>query len=201
MKNNIKFALGFVGVATAYTLLVSYGYITTYYASYLAEFNVNIQDVNFWPSLYDFLTKGTTAISALVALIVFYAALSFGVNWIAKKGEGHGRKLKQEWLIELSLLSTMSKKYILTCTLVVFVIISIVIVFGSAHNQGVQDAKERVSFTALDAVKGGPVRVIIYQNNGLAVVKTYRNDDGSFLPNYSVIDLANASYETVILDR
>ena len=70
MKNNIKFALGFLSVVTIYVWLVSYGAIISYYGGYFDELNIGIGDVNFWPGLADFMTQ-----SFRVMLMIGFAVI------------------------------------------------------------------------------------------------------------------------------
>lgn len=138
---------------------------------------------------------------SLIALIILFVAMSLGVNGIAACGRWLGKKTNQKWLMELSELSVMSKRYILLCTSIVLVVTSVALVFGSAHNQGAQEAMKKKSFTVIHGTDNDVDKVIIYQNGGSAVVKAYDKNNQEFLPSYSVIDLTNETYGLTKLNR
>ena len=189
MKNNIKFALGFLSVVTIYVWLVSYGAIISYYGGYFDELNIGIGDVNFWPGLTDFMTQ-----SFRVVLVIGFAVLGMLILLVCADGllrlaaRRAGKNKKASLLRSWQEAGTLSKLYVIGALTFALVIVTVKIGLTDAYDRGVAAARHQDTFTIL---QGKPTKlpVIIYQNDNVAVVKYYNKQTRTFSDNYITISL------------
>ena len=191
MKDNIKFALGFLGIATIYVWLVSYGAIISYYGGYFEQFNINMNDVNFWPSLADFMTQSFRVVLMIGFAILGMAILLACINGISKLAARRaGKDRKSSLLRSWGAASRMSKSYIIGALVFSLVIFTVKLGLTDAYDRGVNAAQNGDTFTVLQG-ESTKLPVVLYQNDNVATVKYYNKQTHAFSSDYITTNLVD----------
>ena len=187
----------YLAVITALVVLVSYGAITTYYAGYFRYFGISISDINFFPSLADFVTRGSATISAILFAVVATLLGMILVNWMIKGIASIGvasekKKGKFTWLKSINSKPVLSRVEIKIFLILVFVVLSFKLVYFDSEEMGYSSAESKNTFSSFIG-NDGSRKVLIYQNGGDAILKTY--DDSGWSEGYEVQSLSGKQYE------
>lgn len=190
----------YIAGTTAAVILLSYGAITLFYSGYLKYFDVNIFDINFFPSVTDLVSRGAPTVSAIIT-IVFATLLGILLANLLIKGLGTvGKRSKQGkgWFVWLKVFDdepVIGGAAFKIFLFVVFIVFSFKLVYIDSEMMGFEMAEQTKSFSSfIDAE--GERNLLIYQNSGEGVYKTYDQKNG-LSKGYKVLPLAGKDYEAI----
>lgn len=193
--NLLGLATKVLSFGTVYVVLMSYGVNTVYYTGYLKWFGVDINYINFWPSLSDLTIRGIGALGAIALIMVAYIVVLASFNLIATIERKLADIFHWAWLKHASDVFTTSKKVTFVSALGLVIAVSIMVVFHISYNMGFDDAgKQKIFMQAVTDSSGTGKQLLIYQNGGIGVVKRYDTEAETFTSEYSIIDLTNQTF-------
>lgn len=182
--------LKYFTLISACTALFSYGFLTIEETAYLRKFNIDIQSISYWPSLYEMITRAFPAIVAMIISVGLFITIVISMPYISawvKKLKIRGAKTVGE-IFELEVSAGL-----LTFACVVLVLISL---FDTAEKMGAKYAESMTVFTVIsDGGENTRKDVLIYQNNNVGVVKTFDSVSARFEDSYRLVQLEGKQFK------
>lgn len=190
----------YLAAATAAVALLSYGAITVFYSGYLKYFGVDIFDVNFFPSVADFVSRGFPTVSAFTVIVLATLLGVLLANLLIKGLGAIGRRSEQgkRWFVWLKIFEdepVIGGAALKIFLFVVFLIFSFKLVYFDSEKMGYEAASTTSSFSSF-IDDDGVSNILIYQNAGEGVFKGYDSNEG-LSNSYKVLPLAGKEYEKI----
>lgn len=203
-KHTLSVSAG-LGIVASYILLVMRVSATSHKAGYLGYFGIDIRNVDYQPSIIDFIGEPLLvilAIPVLLAAFLLAAGIVNLVQWLL--GRFLGPPLK--WLARIvgvnisgtSRERVFDKRMIIGGLAALLVFLSFRMPLYDSYDRGIEFAKQKKDFAVL-ATESDRKQALVHQNQGLGLLKTYDPESGSFERGYEVIDLADKKFEHIRL--
>ncbi len=175
-------------IISAVTVLFSYASITVYYTSYLRVFDIDIRSISFWPSLHDFVVPVAAIIVSMIILSVLFMSLGRLLGYLGKHIKHSNIKFFQILGDSMSL----SDRFISLGVL----FIALATIYVASDNLGAAMAEKQTRFTIITESSSNQElkKVLIYQNNGLGLVKDFDVNNKKFHDDYRVIHISDKKF-------
>lgn len=193
----LKQFIAVFAIFTTAVFTVSYGVVTSYYYGYLAYFGINIKYIDFWPHLPDFLLLVAPIIMALIFCGILTALIFALLNWFGKFLQKKSKKL---FIQELGKSFVRGWGFIITVTLLTLFAAVFAIIYIDQLNLGGEKAMKQTEFVRVGQ-DGSKIDLIIYENDGIAIVKSYDKQTKEFDKSYKSIYFTGQTYEKVMIER
>lgn len=198
MKEGIlKKIIAVFAIFTTAVIIVSYGVLTTYYSGYLAYFGVNIKYIDFWPHLSDFVLLAAPIIMVLIICGTLTAFIFLFFNWLGHLIQSKSKKI---FIQQLGKSLIREQGFNITATVLTIFIATFTLIYVNQLNIGGERAAKQTEFVRVGQ-DGPKIDLIIYENNGIAIVKSYDKQTKAFDTSYKTIDFTGQTYERVTIER
>lgn len=182
-------------------ILLAHASTASYMTGYLLYFGVEIKDIDFWPSIIDFMTA---PIGFFILLLGSLGAVLAGV-WIVLLLISRVDKILHKYFPSgpfgsFSESNSFSKNEIWVFVLLCISVLSINLLYSTYIQHGRDAAENRKVFTQLIDQSQSEPQIVVYQNNNQAILKSYDRRTKKFADSYTNINMEDKTFKKVSLD-
>lgn len=200
IKESSRFQLAgvVISISTVLGFLLAHGAVASYKSGYLLYFGVNINDIQFWPTIFDFMVAPIIFFAFWIVVTLIAPVWMIVINLLMRVLHKLAKKLNLKIIQRATSEKPFPKSIIIGTLAITSIIFAASLIYGQLTTSGHGVAEKQRDFTQL--LGSEKPQFVIYQHDGQAVVKTYDPKTKKFTEPYEVVNIEGKSFKRTNLN-